>query len=253
MGIKTNEKLVNAILSYGDKYREKNLNYYKKDKLLGNWLEALKFFFERAFYQGRSDVVSSKVHKVAVEVMEHNSSIVSGNLEDKDLELLKKELEAKIGKGMIGKARDVEMVISAFKYALRLPNLNIISHSIQHINAGDIKKHYNELQKSMNDFGIIQVGPKIASLYLLDLVSLFQMENKVSSDDLQYLQPVDVWVKKLILKIGIVKEDATPEQIQKAIVNLCEEQHCSPLKFNQGAWYAGYYSLDLLLENLGDR
>lgn len=247
-----NEKLVNAILSYGDRYRKENLNYDQKDKLLEDWLEALKFFFGRAFYQGRSDVVSKKVYEDAVEVIEHNSSIVNGNLEDRNLELLKGELEAKIGKGKIGKARDVEMIISTLQYARRLPNWNIVLHSIQCINAGDIKRHYDELQKSMNENGIFQVGPKIASLYILDLVSLFQLENKILFEDLQYLQPVDVWVKKLILKIGIVNETATNEQIRKAIVNFCKEQHCSPLKFNQGSWYAGYYSFDLLLENLKD-
>lgn len=244
-----NEKLVYAILSYGDRYKEEYLLKYSNDELLRNWLEALKFFFGRAFYQGRRDDVSGKVQDAAIGVIEHNSSIVNGNLEDNDLDILKKELQEKIGKGKIGKARDVEMVISALQYVRRLPNLNIVAHSIQRIDACEISKHYQELQKSLNKTGIVQVGPKIASFYLRDVVSLFQLENLVSYDFQFCLQPVDVWVRRLA-KIGIVQNNATDEEIQKAIVKLCNELHCSPLKFNQGAWYAGYHSFDLLLENL---
>lgn len=244
-----NEKVVNAILSYGNRYREEMLyKIYTKDKLLDNWWEALKFFFGRAFYQGRRDPISDKVYLAAVGVLEAEQSNMFSDY--KNWEFLKEELEKKIGKGKIGKARDIDMVISTLEYMGKLPNRNIVIHSLERINSGKIFEHYKELQSQFNSEGIIQVGPKISSFYLRDVISLFQLENKIP-DDLQfYLQPVDVWVRKVAIKIGIAKSDATDDQIRQVIVKLCQEQRCSPLQFNQGAWYVGNNAFDFLLENL---
>lgn len=174
--------------------------------------------------------------------------------EFKNWEPLKKELEKKIGKGKVGKARDVEMVISTLKYISRISNRNIIVHSIERINSGKIEDHYKELQYQYNQAnGIYQVGPKIASLYLRDVVSLFQLEDKLSEDDYIYLQPIDTSVRKVAIKIGLVtnsENEVNDEEIRKKIVKLCQEFHCSPLQFNHGAWYTGNYAFDLLFDNL---
>jgi hypothetical protein len=84
------------------------------------------------------------------------------------------------------------------------------------------------------------------------VVSLYQLEDKVSDEFAFCLQPVDVWVRKLAYKTGIVDSRASDKEIQEAVVALCREYGCSPLQFNQGAWYAGYFAFDLLLEMLAE-
>ncbi len=249
-----NENVVQAILSYGDRYCKEIQNQYNKDYLKENWWEALKFFFGRAFYQGRQEGMSEKVDKAAVDVLEIEVSILKTCFENKNWELLKEKLKEKIGRGKVGKARDVEMVISTLKYVSRLPNRNMIVHSVERINSGKIEDHYKELQYQYNQAnGIFQVGPKIASLYLRDVVSLFQLEDKLSDYDYIYLQPIDTSVRKVAIKMGLVtnaETDVNDDEIRVNIVKLCQKFRCSPLQFNHGAWYTGNYAFDLLFENL---
>ncbi len=39
------------------------------------------------------------------------------------------------------------------------------------------------------------------------------------------------------------------KDIRQKIVNICNENKLSSLKFNQGAWFMGYQSFDILLKN----
>jgi len=142
------------------------------------------------------------------------------------------------------------MVLSTLNFIDRLPAHNIVSYSVERIRHGEIDEHYRELQRSQNKNGIIQIGPKIASFYLRDVVSLYHLEDKIPDEFAIYLQPVDVWIRKLARKTGIVSDRASDQEIQKAIVALCKEYGHSPLQFNQGAWYVGYSEFDLLLEIL---
>lgn len=253
---KMNETLFDAILSYGDRYRKDLLyRYYNPKQLQSDWWEALKFFFGRAFYQGRRDDVSDMVCNVAFEILEPKFSGYNKNSEFLTLhklnwEPLNTELKQKIGKRKIGKAGDVKMVLSTLGYISNLPNYNLVAYSVECIKAGEINKHYDELQHSKNKEGIFQVGDKIASFYLRDVVSLFQLESDIIYECLFCLQPVDVWVRKLAKKTGIVSNSATDEQIQEAIIQLCQKQDCSPLLFNQGAWYLGHFAFELLIEKL---
>jgi len=66
-----------------------------------------------------------------------------------------------------------------------------------------------------------------------------------------YCQPVDTWVKQVILKLGIIKsEKVSVEEIKTAIVNICFNEEVSPLLFNMGTWLVGAKSFDLLIEGL---
>lgn len=246
-----NSAAVRAIIAYGERYREKFLrSVWTEDQLREDWREAVKFFFDKAFYQGRSDVMSGKVHEAALNTLEPKLSAWQRLPKDWDREELRKSLQAKIGKGKVGRGRDVEMVISSLEYVSKLPRSNIVAHSVQRIEAGEIGRHFDELQKAKNEAGIIQVGPKIASFYLRDVVSLFELEDKVSADFQFTLQPIDTWVRKVAFCTGMVPEKASDRQIGQAIIDLCSKENCSPLQFNQGAWYAGARAFDLLMENL---
>lgn len=247
--------MIKAIVSYGGRYRHEVLpGAYKgqtaeglQQKLLHDRWEALKFFFGRAFFQGRLDKVSERICAAAVGLLEAEPDLAGRCFVGKDLDRLRGELSKVIGLGKVGKGGDIKMVISTFDYVSKLPKQNIVAHSFAAIRAGEITRHYEDLQ------AIFQVGPKVASFYLRDVVSLFNLESAVP-DDFQFcLQPVDVWVRRLAIKTGMVIGGDSDEEVRRRIVNVCKDYGCSPLQFNQGAWYAGYYAFDLLLERLTAR
>ena len=104
--------------------------------------------------------------------------------------------------GKAGKARDVEMIISALRFANGLDDQNLVAHSVLRMQAGELAGHYAELQAARSPGVIIQVGPKVAAFYLRDLVSLFSLDEGLSDSDAALLQPVDVWVRRLVAPSG---------------------------------------------------
>jgi len=252
MGAVMNIAFVSSILLCSSRYHEGLLKKYDLIKLRTDYWSALDFFLGRACFQGRRDDMSERVYEAMVEVLSpiFCDKKLTCVYESKTRETIESTLRDQIRKKKVGKGRDVDMVLSALDFINHLPSLNIVSYSVERIQNGEIEKHYNELQRSQNPKGIIQVGPKIASFYLRDVVSLYDLEDKVSEDFAFCLQPIDVWVRKLAHKIGMVGSGATAEEIAQAIVSLCKEQKCSPVQFNQGAWYIGHFAFDLLLEML---
>jgi hypothetical protein len=83
-------------------------------------------------------------------------------------------------------------------------------------------------------------------------VSLFELENEVSADFQLTLQPIDVWVRRVTFETGMVPRNASVQQIGQAIIDLCRKESCSPLQFDQGAWYAGANASTLLIEKLAE-
>jgi len=248
-----NENLWIFILECAERYFAEDLKPYENRNLRNNWWEAFDFFLGRACYQGRRDSVSEEVNKRVRQVL---IPFFENSNRDKEYETLRQEewkplenqLREKIGKGKIGKARDIEMILSALYRIDSYPCRNIVNYSIQKIENGLVLEHYRELQDKQSANGIVQVGPKIASFYLRDIVSLFKLGNSVDSDSAFCLQPIDVWVRRIAKKLQIVNNEADDRTIQEAIVKKCEESNVSSFRFNQGVWYAGSYSLHLLLE-----
>lgn len=248
---------VKLVVSYGKEYRNRYLSneYPDPELLLNDAWEAFKFFLGRACFQGRLDAVSVRVYKAIVEELEialsHGLTVDAYKALRADSWLTTTSaLANRIGKGKVGKPRDIEMVQSALEFIDRVPDLNLVRYSVERIRAGGLREHYRELQPELTKHGIVQVGPKIAAFYLRDVVALYSLDAHVSVTDVLYLQPVDTWVRKLAMNIGLVGEGVPDTQIQQAIVSLCQKHDVSPVLFNQGAWYIGYHSFDIVLELL---
>lgn len=249
------DRLFNAILTYGTRYHQEHLaRNYTPDDLVRDWWKAFEFFLARACFQGRSDRVSVRVYDAAIAVLEPRVAHTNGVLTDEALVPIEGALRERIGRQKVGKGRDVTMMVSAFRFIRRLPDANdanLVAYSIARIQVGAIGSHYDELQAARSPAtGITQVGAKIAAFYLRDIVSLYDLEDSVPTDFQFCLQPIDVWVRRLVQKVGMVGPDASDGDIQRAIVRECHARGYSPLQFNQGAWYAGANAYDLLLENL---
>lgn len=88
-------------------------------------------------------------------------------------------------------------------------------------------------------------------MYLRDINFIYGLEKYLKPEEFKYCQPVDTWVKQVVLKLGIIKsERASVEEIKIAIIDVCFNKRVSPLLFNMGAWLVGAKSFDLLIEGL---
>lgn len=82
------------------------------------------------------------------------------------------------------------------------------------------------------------VGTKIASLYLRDITHLGKL-NEWTIPDAHLLQPIDTWIGQ---SLKILFGDLVPSWLkdqQQRIIQLCTKAKCSPIAYNQGAWYIG--------------
>jgi hypothetical protein len=240
-----NEQAIGKVLQFGERFSNEYLPCSWKTRLEKDWYGGVSLLISRAFYQGRRDEVSEMVEKAAGPVLDRNFdgkqfSILSGF----DFDALKNDLMAVIGKGKVGKERDADMVVDIFRFVSRLPGENLAQYSVSAIERGDIRKLYKDLMD------ITSVGPKIASLYLRDLVDLYDLESKIAPENLALLQPVDVWVRKVVWKTGIVSNGASDSEIQKNILEVCQKAGVSALRFNQGVWYLGKNAFDIVVANL---
>jgi hypothetical protein len=143
------------------------------------------------------------------------------------------------------------MVLSTLDFLVRIPEWNIVAYSVAKIRSNQIESHFRELQAAQSSSGIRQVGSKIAAVYLRDLVSLFRLEDQVGDNVAEIcVQPIDVWVRRLALRLELVNSKASDRKVAEAIVTSCRVAGVSALRFNQGAWYIGAHSFDLLVEQL---
>lgn len=241
-----NVKGLKKIEYFNEGFAKKHLSRIKTNLIFNNWWRGLEYFLHISFYQGRRDAVSKRVETCAMHVL---SNYIKGNnpneLQTLNYQKVKEDLQKVIGKGKIGKGRDINMVISILKYASKLPEPNLTKYCIEKIKHEKLQELYLELDK------IYSIGPKITSLYLRDLICLYKLEKLIKKEDFIFFQPVDTWVRQIAFKIGIIENIKEKDQnIRQKLVETCFKYNISPIKFNQGVWYMGTSSLEILLNNL---
>ena len=113
---------------------------------------------------------------------------------------------------------------------------NIASYIENLLRNGQTRKAFRFLDS------IRGIGPKIASFYLRDIACLTEIRN-IQDDHL--LQPVDTWVDQVLQIIMDVDPSLKPSghitdaAKRKLITKICRDSNCSPVAFNQGAWFIG--------------
>lgn len=112
---------------------------------------------------------------------------------------------------------------------------NIYNYVKTLLKEGQVEKAYAFI------FSIRGVGHKITSLYLRDIAYI---ELEPAKHYHHLFQPIDTWIKQAIKIILSYTSKEAPtktsdKQKQKLIVELCRGAECSPIDFNQGAWYLG--------------
>jgi len=237
------------------------------NKVLDDWWLGLRFFFNRAFYQGRRDEVSRRFEQVTQQAlhqlfgMRANSrrkrlwELYESNFLGKDnfgrrvnplATALKNKYEVDGKKRRTGKKGDNLMVADVLHFIcekthLRSEPLNLVTYMKEGIRNGQIAELADELDS------IYQVGEKIYSLLLRDIVDLFKLSKHLSPDDYKYVQAVDTWVEQLAKKLGF---EGSKNQLAIQLAEVCNEHNIDPIAFNQGAWYLAAHSFDILTENI---
>lgn len=241
---------IDEVMRNAEEYRRRIVEPSRREfeEAFGDWVKAMKFFFSRVLFQGRRDSISAKVvetvYEAIDEVMRGREEITPHQLK----ELLEPELEARIGKGKVGKKNDIVLVIDTLKFLndeAGKDEWNLLGYSVRIMKSEGPQCLYAKLVS-----GIRGVGPKTSMLFMRDLYFLLEDELKESIQDMrdfEYLQPIDTWVRKVVLKLGLMKclkgnesdKELVPLdwEIRRTIVEKFGEK--SP-DFNAGAWLTGY-------------
>jgi len=245
--------LVRQIARFYKNYEEGFLKKRIKDK--NDYLEspksALFFVLSYSFYQGRRDEISSRFEERAKTTLESflgNNNVLlysSPRITDKDnLRIKYKGLYDSLKQSKVNKEGDRLMVISLVNFIQFNNKKNILYFLIEQIKSKKIAEAYRSLD------GIWSIGPKIASLILRDVVYIYGLENYLSDEDYYFLQPIDTWVHNLSKRIELVDRNKIYKVEAKDITDKCFELGVNPIHYNQGAWYIGSNSLQVLLQNI---
>jgi hypothetical protein len=202
------------------------------------------------FMRGRRDELSQKFYDLAHKVLEQINSEGPHYLSCWDGHR-SKQLDARLkGKG-VNNHSDRKMILATLEWLnarLAETGYNIVEYAIREIQNHRLSQLYQKLDD------IPYIGDKLASFFLRDVVDIYSLERWVDDrTDAYYLQPVDTWVQQVAQTIGIVSRNAKPEKVRRAIVLACQRVCVSSIRFNQGAWYVGKHSLDILLKEFGRR
>lgn len=253
------EKLQVVAHRFGKEYQNEFL-YKDKEKqelqnsLTNDWYEALKFFFRKSFMGGRRKDLSHQFLDGALKALDEFNLKNKINEFKNNWKRESKALEKKLKEAGVNNQQDRKMVLSTIEFILKLKDYNLIKYCVDEIESKRIENLYMELDK------IYGVGDKKVSLFLRDVVCVFDLEKKIENNKQIYLQPIDTWMEKIAEKLNIVEKSEIEkalnenrkslEKARRVIVQRCKEAEVSPIEFSQGAWYIGVHAFDILIENL---
>jgi hypothetical protein len=244
---------VKQISKFHKDYEENFLKDRIKNKklYLSSPKDALFFIFSYSFYQGRIDELSRQFEERArntVNLFLENNDILSisaPRITDKDvLKNRYKSLYNKLEENGVNKEGDRLMVLSLINFIQSNNQKNIVKFIIKKIESNAISEAYKKLDE------IYSIGPKVASFILRDIVYIYELEKNLNKNDYYFLQPIDTWVHKVSRVIGLINKDKFYKDESKDITNRCFEFGVNPIHYNQGAWYIGTHSLEILLRNI---
>jgi len=235
--------------NYEDEFLKKRIE--NKNAYLRTPKDALFFILSYSFYQGRRDEISSQFEKRAKDALDlflkSNEILSTSGSKITDKNTLKERygnLYNALKEKKVNKEGDRLMVISLVNFIQSRNQKNMLTFLIEKIKSGTISEAYKNLDE------IWSIGPKIASLILRDIVYIYELETVLNKNDYYFLQPIDTWVHNLSKKVGLINKDKIYNDEAKDITDRCFEFEINSIHYNQGAWYIGAHSLEILLRNI---
>lgn len=236
---------IRFIAGYGSRYR---------DELLGDWVSsrsavlvspqlAMRRWLNCSFMRGRRDQVSvmflNRANE-AIAAVEQQRGATSG-LAPVWTTAVRTDLESEMVARQVNNQGDRSMVLATFDRANAWPedNFNIVARAERLARARALSTIHRELDD------LPWVGDKLACFFLRDVVDVYGVS--VTREDEAFVQPIDTWVFQLAEMIGLA---VTWRTVKQTIIDECLAAGVSPRQFNQGAWYIGTHSLNVLLETV---
>ncbi len=156
------------------------------------------------------------------------------------------------------KKKDSSKKAGLLHFISKLPESNIVKHSLKQIESGKIGSHYNEL------ISLWGIGKTAAAIYLRDLIDLyFDTIGKLvrTPDVLAYALPIDSCVQKVAKDAGLDLGSSSQLRQAEALAEACRQitiSHRLAINFTQGASWLCNSSVDASLEflkrcNLSDK
>jgi hypothetical protein len=232
-------------------------NAKRRNEIEKDSYDALQFFLSKVIYRNLLDENMRLIYKASKRVLDKNRHrLFEPRFNPCDLDTL---LESE---GVRNKRLDRNLVIASVKFVRTLGNWgnNIVTYTIDLIRAGNITEAYRNIDN------LAGIGRKRASVYLRDVVIIWQLQGTLSSDaDLICCQPIDTHVLQICKGIGIRPQlttrhrsavvrqgnrrqklsDMETQIFAGLIIRACKQQEVSPLLFNAGAWMAGKEKINI--------
>lgn len=236
------QESLNQVATFHEPYRAEYLKSVGDTKP-GSDPFRLRFFLEKAMAGARNESTNAMYRKAAEVVLRENQVSIERRLDGKDV-FPDSKFEAELQDAGLTNGADRQMVVEMIDF---LANVNddhdIVEYSIESVKTGDTGVVHNQLT------GIHNIAQKKAALFLRDVVTIWGLEDELSWEEYRYVFPVDTQIRQVVTELGIVDDGVSRDQLTDAVLNACRPD-VSPVEFNQGAWYLGANSFDVLMDNL---
>lgn len=233
-----------AVAAFSERYRaeymdEPAVNLNRTDDPF-----RLRFLLKRAFASARSESVSTAYRRYTEQVLKEHQSAIEERVRGSETGIEDDALLQALESAGVGNGRDRRMVLEILDYVSGMDGSDVIEYTKRSIRDGRLPEVFEELRDIYN------VGPKKATLFLRDVVSHWDLEDNVEGHEYRYLIPIDTWVFKICDAIGILTTESPRwDTNSQEIVEACGDE-VSPLALDQGAWYLGANSFDVLIRKL---
>lgn len=231
-----------------------------------NAYDGFKDFIRFGFYRNRRDEVSEMYIRHAQAALEDIARPLSADpsnqvklLAGKGKELTEK-FESLVALDSKNKKKKKETHPTDRKFLTSacddfIPKLSQDDYNVRHFCRRFLK---NRKLKALHDHLTVVkgIGPKIASLYLRDMLLLYvdslplreRFVDELTIDQIKVVYPIDTWVEKISKKILDVEGDKS--QIAEMLIEKCRNAGVSPIYVNHGIYQIGAKAQKLLLDNL---
>jgi len=225
--------------------------------------EALRDFIRYGFYRNRTDELAGRYIKYAHDAFSDVSQALENPKERVRLLAKKKNDLVNSFKNKVGlafpysKAKGIHPIDIKFLESVCndfVPSLSKYNYHVRKLCRFYFKKgNLESLSKCFKS--VNGVGQKIASLYLRDMLMLYErssevekLTDKLTREEMLLVYPIDTWVKQISKRL--LREKKDEKEIASLIIEKCENLGVSALFVNHGIWYLGAKSIDFILDNL---
>jgi len=197
-------------------------------KLLKSPIDALRFLAAYAHARGGANPRFALYHRVAID--KAKSRYGENTLDEGFAETVWTEFE-RLAKGKPNEKLTKGPVKDILVELRKAGESNII----RHLTSKSLEDAYRW------STGIKGIGHKVASLILRDIQSYIGPWPEAPASSRKYLQPIDVWVRRLIQE-SLWPELNWPNEDLKftaQLVDECQKSGTNDVELNEGAWFVG--------------